>query len=277
MNKEERNKLIEYYFHMGLSQMEIIGMLLYSHSIILSRRQLKRILRSRTLFRRKQYSSINDVREYLETELCHSGKLNGYRWMHRKCIQCGFTVTQRTVRNLLLLLDREGVNHRRRHRLRHRIYRCQGPNQVWHLDAYDKLKPFGICVSGCVDGYSRKIVWLKASSTSSDPKVIAGYFVEAVRSLKGCPFTVRGDMGTENGHVAQMQSFFFRKDRENRHFQYGRSTANQRIERWWGILRLENAQYWMDIFHTLKDDGYFSGDALDKGLIQFCFMKMIQV
>ncbi len=28
----------------------------------------------------------------------------------------------------------------------------QGPNHVWHIDGYDKLKPFGFPIHGCVDG-----------------------------------------------------------------------------------------------------------------------------
>lgn len=30
----------------------------------------------------------------------------------------------------------------------------QGPNQVWHLDGFDKLKPYGFCIHGCIDGKS---------------------------------------------------------------------------------------------------------------------------
>ena len=28
----------------------------------------------------------------------------------------------------------------------------QGSNYVWHLDGYDKLSPFGLCIHGCIDG-----------------------------------------------------------------------------------------------------------------------------
>ena len=64
-------------------------------------------------------------------------------------------------------------------------------------------------------------------STSSDPRVVAGYYMEVVNSLKGCPSMMRGDMGTENGHVAQMQEILSGKDS----FLYGKSMHNQRIER----------------------------------------------
>lgn len=29
----------------------------------------------------------------------------------------------------------------------------QGPDFVWHLDGYDKLKPYGFAIHGCIDGY----------------------------------------------------------------------------------------------------------------------------
>ena len=278
MDPKQRSELIELYFHMGLSQSEILAMLVFKHNIVISSRHLKRILRSCNLYRRKYYSNLYDVMRYIEKELTHSGRLHVYKWLHKKCIQQGLVVKQQTVRHILLDLDPVGVMLRKKHRLRRRLYRCGGPNRVWHIDSYDKLKPFGICINGCIDGYSRHMLWLRASSTNSDPKVIAGYFVETVESLSGCPLTVRTDMGTENGHIFQMQRFFRRNDNDNTNsFIYGRSTANQRIERWWGILRTENAQYWMDLFNKIKDDGYFSGDDLDKGLIQFCFLKIIQV
>lgn len=50
--------------------------------------------------------------------------------MHLKCIQHGFTTSQDTVRELLLLLDPEGVHYRKRKRLRRRQYINNGPNFV---------------------------------------------------------------------------------------------------------------------------------------------------
>ena len=28
----------------------------------------------------------------------------------------------------------------------------QGPDFVWHLNGYDKLKPYGFAIHGCIDG-----------------------------------------------------------------------------------------------------------------------------
>ena len=92
---------------------------------------------------------------------------------------------------------------------------------------------------------------------------------------------IRADMGTENGDVAQIQMFLRRNNDDifsgPKSFLYGASTNNQRIEAWWGYLRKHCMQYWMDIFHTLTENGDFCGDILDKNLVRFCFMRLVQV
>ena len=90
--------------------------------------------------------------------------------MHLRCLQQGFVVTQNTVRALQQLLDPEGVAPRRKRRLVRRMYRSAGPNAAWHMDGYDKLKPFGIAINGCIDGYSRKIMWLETYRPITPPR-----------------------------------------------------------------------------------------------------------
>ena len=49
---------------------------------------------------------------------------------------------------------------------------------MWHLDGYDKITPFGLCIHGGMDGFSRKVLWCKVGYTNRDPKIIAGYFMK---------------------------------------------------------------------------------------------------
>ncbi|KAG7462419.1 hypothetical protein MATL_G00184650 [Megalops atlanticus] len=127
--------------------------------------------------------------------------------MHLKCIQAGSVVSHRTVRYLIKILDLQGVELRLRNRLRRRLYRNPGPNFLWHVDSYDKLKPYGICINGAVDGFSRVVIWLHAYSTNINPRVIAGYFIDEVENRSGTPTRIRSDLGTENCSVEQMQIF----------------------------------------------------------------------
>lgn len=278
---ETRRNLIRHYFNLGYSYKEIILCLRLKHFIQISVRHLKRILRKENLFRRKNQSNVLDVAAYIDSEIQMSGSLHGYRWMHLKCIQNKLVTTHETVRELLKVMDPEGCKIRSRKRLRRRSYYSKGPNYLWHVDSYDKLKPFGICINGCIDGFSRKIIWLEAYVSSSNPKIIAGYYTNAINNMNACPLRIRSDRGTENSYIEQMQMFLRRNHTDEfafkKSFLKGVSTANQRIEAWWSVLRKQNSQFWINFFGIMRDSGDFSGDFLDKNLIQFCFMNIIQV
>ncbi|XP_035996634.1 uncharacterized protein LOC118564068 [Fundulus heteroclitus] len=272
--------LVKLYFGIGFTNKEILSLLAHQHQIIISIRTLKRLCKRLCLYRRKNQTDPEEIASFVEEELSGSGRLQGYRWLHLRAIQRGIVVSQNTMRMIIKILDPEGVELRRARRLRRRQYISRGPNALWHMDSYDKLKPFGIAINGCIDGFSRHIMWMEAYYTNSDPKVIADYFINTVNRIGGCPQQVRADPGTENGHVREMQMFLRRNHQDNYagegSFIYGCSTANQRIESWWGVLRKQSVQFWMDIFKTMRDDGYFTGSFLDRNLIQFCFLNLIQ-
>ncbi|KAI4829487.1 hypothetical protein KUCAC02_023527 [Chaenocephalus aceratus] len=148
------------------------------------------------------------------------------------------------------------------------------------MDGYDKLKPYGSAINGCIDGVSRYVLWMEAYTTNSDPKVVASYFIKTVSGIGGCRERIRADRGTEQVSVEEMQMFLQRNHPESfageRSVLCGRSTANQRIEGWWGTLRRQSAHFWMNLFQTLLEDGHFTGDFLDISLIQFCYLNLVQ-
>ena len=110
----------------------------------------------------------------MECELRGSGNRLGYRLMTRRLMnKYSIIVDQETVRELLKIMDPDGVAVRSRHRLQRREYRTEGPNHVWHIDGYDKLKPFGFCIHGAIDGYSRRVMWLEVGPSNNNPCIIA--------------------------------------------------------------------------------------------------------
>jgi len=193
------------------------------------------------------------------------------------------SVIHETVYSIMKLLDPPGLHAKQRRRLRRRRYVGSGPNHCWHLDGYDKLKPYVICIHGCIDGFSREVIWLRAYKTNNDPKVIARYYMylEAVKEKNGLPKVLRADLGTENVCVEIMHRLLRCSHADHwagdRSFMYERSTSNQRIEFFWSIVRRQCVQFWMDMFGYLSYEGLFTGDYLDKELIQFSFTNLIQV
>lgn len=277
----DRNRITKHYFNLGLKHKEIITVLSVKHNISLSLRQLIRILHNDNLYRRKCDDDILDAVNFIFEQQKTSGSLHGYRWMYEKCKLMGFRINKEDVRCLLSVFNPENVALRQRHRLRRRQYSSKGPNYIWHVDSYDKLRPFGICINGCIDGYSRKLVWLNAYLTSSDPSLIGSYYMESVEDLKGCPMITRADLGTENSVICELQRFLRDEDRDtfrgDKSFLYGKSSCNQRIECWWSMFRKECSEFWINLFKELRNNGDFDGTFLDQNLILFCFLHIIQV
>jgi hypothetical protein len=61
----------------------------------------------------------------------------------------------------------------------------QGPNFLWSVDGYDKLSHWGFYVHGCIDAYSRYIIWLQIGITNKKSQVILKYYLDAINELKG--------------------------------------------------------------------------------------------
>ncbi|KAL9964483.1 hypothetical protein ACROYT_G028130 [Oculina patagonica] len=136
-------------------------------------------------------------------EVC---KENGERlWarLRRK----GYFVKRSRIMTMLREIDPEGVESRKRKRLRRRTYQAKGPNYVWHIDGYDKLKPYGFCVHGGIDGFSRRLIWLEVGTTNNNPEVITKFYLDALKQVGGLPRKVRSDDGTENSMVAAVHTF----------------------------------------------------------------------
>ncbi|KAK6171696.1 hypothetical protein SNE40_018136 [Patella caerulea] len=152
-------------------------------------------------------------------------------WFHLK-IEWGIRFPRDEIFRLMRIVDPEGIRVRKRRRLHRRRYICKGPNAVWHGDGYDKIKPFGFCIHGCVDGFSRRIIWLRVGETNNNPKVIARYYLEAVQQLEVVPAKIRCDLGTENSILTNLQPLFHHDENGQtaclKSFIYGKSTSYQR-------------------------------------------------
>lgn len=278
-----RDELIMLYFSQSYTHQQIITFLSTVHGIYLCVRQLKRILRNMKLTRKnvqtdeELYKAIRIVQE----ELKGSGKNMGYKAMWQRLREKQIKVTQHSVRNILKSLDPAGVELRKRRRLKRRDYVNPGPNFAWHMDGYDKLKPYGFAIHGAIDGFARKMIWLEVGPTNNHPAVIAKYYLEAILQQTALPTIVRADRGTENVHVQRIQTYlrdahddFFRgKDS----FLYGKSTGNQRIEVWWGMLRKQCVNYWMNLFKDMISIGLLDmSNVVHARALQFCFMDVIR-
>lgn len=276
----QKNDIIKNYFHAGYSYNEILELLLCHHNINLSLRQLNRILRKESLYRRHNKVPDNIVRNVIRGELEGSCINFGYRAMHLRIRNMGINSNRETVRIILKELDPESVQLRFARRLRRRKYVNLGPNYLWHMDAYDKLKSFGFAIHGAIDGYSRKIMCLKVGSTNNDPKVIGYYFIEAVKRQSLLPRCIRADRGTENIVVAGLQRYFRRHfnnvNNNDKYFLFSPPTQNQRIESWWSILKQMWSTWWINFFKDFIEEGLDLSLHHHLHCLRFCFTRLLQ-
>lgn len=277
MENQELNErqIIESYFWDGFRYDTIVKFLQEYHGIKISCRTMKRRLQDYSLSRRLHPSNPVDVWNAVRTELQGPGRLGGYRAMRHLLIRkYHLRASNEIVRCVLRQMDPVGVEARRCHRLHRRTYSSRGPNHTWHIDGYDKLRPYGILINGCIDGYSRKVLWLKCCYTNHHPGVVAGYFVDCVGHAGGYPLQTRTDCGTENVTIAAIQCLV--SGNVHSHI-YGTSPGNQRIEAWWSFYRRQHSQWWIELFEMLIEYGaYHPGHIQETECLRFCFMAHIQ-
>ena len=210
-----------------------------------------------------------------------SGENFGYRTMHQKLRMKGVVTNRETVRLIIKTLDPLGVGLKKSHKLKRCMYTSRGPNFLWHVDGYDKLKSFGFPIHGCIDGYSRKILWLNVSPTSNDSQVIATYFIHCIEKLNLIPRLVRSDRGSENTILGGILKYLRREHGDavagDESFRYGPSVSNQRIESWWAFFKKSRSSWRMNYFRDLIDEGIYDPTVnYQKMCLYFTFSGLLQ-
>lgn len=182
------------------------------------------------------------IRRLLTEELPH-GVIDGYgrRYLYTHFRQRGHIVSRDRLFRAYRTVNFEAVERRKRDLQRHRgEYIVPGPNFVWSIDGYCKLRPYGVEIYACIDAYSRYIVWVYIGISASTAVSCAHQFFQALEEVEQQPRFVRSDRGTETVMLAeahyQLQTSFEPDLEFQQCYLYGTSTANQRIEAWWQQL-----------------------------------------
>ena len=157
----------------------------------------------------------------------------------------GINIAKENVRKALLILDPEEVERRKHKVIKRRVYESCGPMYTFQIDGNDKLKRSGFPIHECIDGLSRKLMWLVVSTSNNDPLVIANHFLFCIKKHRRVPDVLQMDCGTENIYFEDMQVFFTGSEES---FIYAESTRNQRIESFWSRLKKYKLNCWVDIF-----------------------------
>jgi hypothetical protein len=171
--------------------------------------------------------------------------------------QKGFLIARDRLFSVYRSLNPEGVDRRKRKLQQRRgEYVVPGPNFVWSMDGHDKLKPYGIEIYGCIDTYSRYVIWVYIGISNATAVSCFYQFLAAIEAEGKQPRFIRSDRGGETTMLAAAHYQLQQNEEPGLEFKdcylYGTSTANQRIESWWNQLGKQLLFRWRVSFQSFN-------------------------
>ena len=79
------------------------------------------------------------------------------------------------------------------------------PNDIWHCDGYDKMKPFGHSL--CSWWVFKESPVASCCKIKNNPVVPAALYLRAVEEHGVCPTLLKTDCGSENADMAGFQCY----------------------------------------------------------------------
>ena len=213
----------------------------------------------------------------------------GYRALNQKLRnEHNIKVPRHLVHNVLKELDPEGLESRALNKKTKKPkvpFSSEGPLWLASLDGHDKLCgyqnwTFPLCIYGCLDTFSRKILYLFVSRSNSDPMIVGKKYLEYLTEHRVMPRFLRLDKGTETGKMSTLHAFLVDKagimEDAVDSIIYGPSTSNK-IERWWRDLHERFEQYFKEHLTYLLQRRYYDPHNADhRQLMAYVFIPVIQ-
>lgn len=264
-----RERMQELFFHMVLND-HFMLLQLHSEGFIITKTGLSRIRRELGLWRRQTPEMVTErlteLRRFFTDEAEKNTKLESYgrTYLYVYVRQHQHVLSRRALYECFRDFYPGSITERwNTMRYRRTGWTAPGPDFIWSLDAYDKLKAWGFEIYASIDAYSRFITWFYVGISSSTSRSVVAQYLHVLSQRKTMPNLVRSDRGGETVLMAGAH-YYLSKSRvrvrdgnpQDVRFQdcwiYGKSTHNEKIESWWLRLSRGRAKFWrVRIWHYL--------------------------
>lgn len=205
----------------------------------------------------KRFSDISDheVDRIIKDYISRHGATTGYRFIAGLFHSKGIKIQRRRIRESLNRVDPDNVFSRWGAVICRRTYYVPWPNSLWHIDGHHSLIRWKFVLHGCIDGKSRKIMFLHCSANNL-AETVRTLFLDAIQEHgNSWPSRIRVDFGVEN--VSVCDEMVAKRGPDRNSFLAGPSTRNQRIER-----------LWRDVFRCVTAIFYYTFYAMEqKGIL----------
>ncbi|CAG2221929.1 unnamed protein product [Mytilus edulis] len=230
-------------------------------------------LKEEGISQRGKYTDISDQQLDEKIESIHSNHPNTGSVMMAGYLEAdNIKVQRRRVRSSLRRIDPASCEKRCGKTAKRRTYSVPTPNHLWHIDGHMKLNRWGIATHGGIDGYSRLITYLMASTDNRASTVLEQFVPACLRF--GVPNMVRSDMGGENLMVGLFMNVVNKDKPDN--IIAGRSVHNQRIERLWKDIYEQEVEFFYKLFYDMEDEGLIDiRSTVHLTALKFVFIPII--
>ena len=192
-----------------------------------------------------------DVDKVVKDYLSRHGYTTGEPYVSGYLKSKGIIIQRRRVRASINRVDPVNTAVRWGVLISRRTYYVPWPNSLWHIDGHHSLIRWKFVIHGCIDGKSRKIMFLHCN-TNNLASTVLHLFLSSINEIGGYwPSRIRVDYGVEN--VLICDAMVERRGEGRGSFIAGPSTHNQRIER-----------LWRDVFRCVAAAFYYAFYAMEQ-------------
>lgn len=260
--QELRNRIVALFCDHVLND-HFILLHLHSEGYTITANALKRIRLELGLYRRQTREQsadrIRQLRAFFEEHSTINTRLQTYgrTYLYTYIRQHQHIISRSLMYDTFRDFFPGKVTDRWRTMKRRRLgWTTPGPDFIWSIDGYEKLKAFGFQVYAGIDAHSRHIVWFYIGVSSTTQRSIVGQYLEVIKQRGIMPNIIRSDRGVETALVAGAHFFLAqprirvddsgqRRDLRFREcWVYGKSINNEKIESWWLRLYKGTVEPW---------------------------------